>query len=233
MIKAVVFDMDNTLVDFMKVKQLSIEAAVDAMIDAGLKMPRDKMLGKIRQHYDVAGIEDQQVFDKVLTKEFGNIDYKILASGIVGYRKAKEGAMTLYPHVMYTLTALTKTGLKMAIVSDAPRLPVWMRIVALGLHHFFDCVVTFDDTGVKKPDLAPFKLALDNLDVVPREAIMVGDWVERDICGAKDMGMKTAFARYGDRFNTQESGADYELSDISELLDIVRCENENQIRINI
>ena len=36
MIRAVVFDLDNTLTDFMGVKQASIDAAVDAMIDAGL-----------------------------------------------------------------------------------------------------------------------------------------------------------------------------------------------------
>ena len=38
MIKAVIFDLDNTLVDFMKMKRLSIEAALTAMIDAGLQM---------------------------------------------------------------------------------------------------------------------------------------------------------------------------------------------------
>ena len=54
---------------------------------------------------------------------------------------------------------------------------------------------------------------------------MVGDWVERDIVGAANVGMKTAFARYGDVFNTISHSADYELNDISELVDIVRKEN--------
>ena len=35
MIRAVIFDLDNTLTDFMRVKQVSIEAATDAMLDAG------------------------------------------------------------------------------------------------------------------------------------------------------------------------------------------------------
>jgi len=46
------------------------------------------------------------------------------------------------------------------------------------------------------------------------------------VVGAKQMGMKTAFARYGDRFGTKDSGADYDLNDILELVDIVRKENE-------
>jgi hypothetical protein len=48
------------------------------------------------------------------------------------------------------------------------------------------------------------------------------DWDERDIAGAKALGMKTAFARYGDDFNTLEPGADFELSDINQLVDIIK-----------
>ena len=47
---------------------------------------------------------------------------------------------------------------------------------------------------------------------------MVGDWAERDIIGAKKVGMKTVFARYGDTFNTEISGGDYEANDIQELI---------------
>ena len=47
---------------------------------------------------------------------------------------------------------------------------------------------------------------------------MVGDWPERDVAGAKLVGMKTAFAKYGDVFNTKDSGADYDLNNISEIV---------------
>ena len=50
---------------------------------------------------------------------------------------------------------------------------------------------------------------------------MVGDWAERDIYGAKLLKIRTIFARYGDRFGTEKSGADFEIDDIIELLDIV------------
>ena len=55
---------------------------------------------------------------------------------------------------------------------------------------------------------------------------MVGDWPERDVIGAQEVGMKTAFAKYGDTFGTVHSGADYDLTDIIELLDIVKKENK-------
>jgi putative hydrolase of the HAD superfamily len=63
------------------------------------------------------------------------------------------------------------------------------------------------------------------MDIKPGEAIMVGDWVERDIIGAAKLGMKTAFAKYGDTFETKSHNADYELNDIRELIDIIITEN--------
>ena len=225
MIKAIIFDLDNTLTDFMRFKKTAIDAAVDAMIDAGLKVTRKRLLEKIGEVYDSEGIEDQQVFNKVLKKIDGKVEDRILAAGIVGYRKAKEGSMKLYPHVKATLTGLIKSGIKMVIVSDAPRLPAWMRICSLGLQDYFDNVITFDDTGEKKPSSVPFRMALDVLGIPAGEVLMVGDLKDRDIEGAKKVGIKTAFARYGDSKNTEEAGADYELKDISELLDIVKSEN--------
>ena len=43
---------------------------------------------------------------------------------------------------------------------------------------------------------------------------MIGDWPERDVVGAKQIGMKTIFARYGDTFATVESGADWDINDV-------------------
>ena len=43
-IKAVLFDVDNTLIDFMKMKRACCEAAIDAMIDAGLNMSKKDAL---------------------------------------------------------------------------------------------------------------------------------------------------------------------------------------------
>ncbi len=230
MIKALIFDLDNTLVDFMAMKQSAIDAAVMAMIDAGLKMPRDKATQSIYRIYDEEGIEDQRVFDKFLTKELGSIDYRIHAAGIVGYRRAREAALVLYPHVQLTLMQLIKRGKKLAVVSDAPRLQAWLRLCQLNLHHIFESVITFEDTQRQKPDPEPFRKALEQLNVRANEAMMVGDWAERDIAGARVLGIKTIFARYGDRFGTEESGADFEISDIVEILDIVDQLSEDQPR---
>ncbi|HKW51317.1 MAG TPA: HAD-IA family hydrolase [Candidatus Eisenbacteria bacterium] len=221
MIRAIIFDLDNTLTDFMKMKRAAIDAAVDGMLDAGLTLPRDEVATRIYQVYDREGIEYQQVFDRFLNDTLGRIDYKILSSAIVAYRRARDSYLVLYPHVNITLLELLKRGLKLAVVSDAPRLQAWTRLAHLQLHHLFDTIVAFEDTGERKPSPKPFERAIEFLGIAPSEAIMVGDWPERDVVGAAKVGIKTAFARYGDTFGTVHSGADYDLNDVYELVAIV------------
>ncbi len=221
MIRAIVFDLDNTLMDFMKMKDLGVQGAVDAMIDAGLSMGRDEAHRKIYEIYKLEGIEYQHVFDAFLQTELGRIEPKLLAAAIVGYRRTRESALVVYPHTHQTLIELSKRGLRLAVVSDAPRLQAWLRLTYLQLHHLFDAVVTLEDTRQRKPAPEPFKRALELVGVPSSEAIMVGDWADRDMVGAKRIGMLTAFARYGDTFGTLHSGADFELDSIGDLVDVV------------
>ena len=221
MIRAIVFDLDNTLTDFMTMKAAAIDAAIDGMIDAGLKLPREAVRARIDAIYQEQGMEYQRVFDALLESELGHIDPKILASGVVAYRRARESSLVLYPHVHMTLLELVKRGIRLGVVSDAPQAQAWLRLCSLGLQHVFDAVVTHDDTHEYKPSPAPFREVLRRLGVDAAAAIMVGDWPARDMVGGKQLGMRTAFARYGDTFGTQQSGADHDLNDVFELVAIV------------
>lgn len=220
-IKGVIFDLDNTLLDFMKMKEFAVKAAVKGMIEAGLMVDEEDSYTEIVRIYEEFGWENQKVFDVFIEKQIGHVEHKYLAAGIVAYRRAREANLMAYPNVNKTLMALAKSGIKLGVVSDAPSREAWMRIYYLNLYHFFDVVITFDDSGERKPSEKPFKLCLDALDLDPDETIMVGDWPERDVVGAKNLGMKTAFARYGDTFGTVHSGADWDLNDIYQLCMII------------
>jgi putative hydrolase of the HAD superfamily len=227
MLKAVIFDLDNTLVDFMLMKKQAIDAAINAMRDAGLKLSTNEIRQRIDQIYNERGIEFQSVFDELLYREFSKIDHKILSAGVIAYRRAREAALVPYPHVTMTLIELSKMQLKLGVVSDAPSKEAWLRLSYLNFHHLFDAVVTFDDTGMRKPNPEPFRKILEMLQIEPGEALMVGDWAERDVLGAAQVGMKTVFARYGNTFGTEISNANYDIDDITQVIDIVKEENRN------
>jgi putative hydrolase of the HAD superfamily len=230
MIRALIFDLDNTLTDFMKMKEAAIDAAIEGMVDMGLPGTAGEAKQRIYAIYDREGIEYQLVFDRFLHETLGRVPPELLAAGILSYRRARDSSLVLYPHVRLTLLELLRRGLGLAVVSDAPAVQAWQRLHQLALQHVFRPVITFDDTGERKPSPKPFRAALAALELPAEEVLMVGDWPARDMIGAQGVGIRTVFARYGDTFGTVESGADHEIGDIQEILGIVESLNEGEAR---
>jgi len=220
-IKAVIFDLDNTLFDYMKMKREATRAAARAMVDAGLKVNRAELAKKLFDHYLDYGIESDDAFQQYLLKTYKKLDYRILAAAVNAYLREKALHLHPYPGVIETLKSLKKRGLKLAIVSDGLRLKVWMRLNAAGLDRYFDTVVTYDDTGKQKPAKEPFLKALSQLRVRPKECLMVGDWPEKDMVGAKACGMKTCWAKYGSRFG-KNADIDFVLEEVRDILKVVK-----------
>jgi len=219
--KAIIFDIDNTLIDFMRMKKASCDAAIEAMIDAGLKLSKKKALDELYEIYYKEGLEDRTIFQKFLKKVTGNVDYKLLAYGIVAYRQTRAGYLRSYPGAKRTLMKLRERGLKLAVVSDAPKIMAWLRLAHMQLDDFFDVVVAFDDTGRHKPSRLPFNKALKILKVKPEDCLMVGDRPNKDIKGARELGMKTAFAKYGFEGKPPRMKVDFILNKIEDLIPII------------
>ena len=127
MIRAIVFDLDNTLVDFMAMKRQAIEAAIDAMLDAGLELERSEIKTRIDAIYKERGIEYQQVFDDLIFGILNEVNHRILSAGVIAYFGAREAALKLYPHVTATLMQLLRRGIKLAVLTDAPSREAWLR----------------------------------------------------------------------------------------------------------
>lgn len=125
-----------------------------------------------------------------------------------------------YPAVKPTLKKLREKGIRLAIVSDAPRNKAWQRLILAGLENEFEIVVTHDDTKQFKPHPNPFQLALTKLELLAPACLFVGDNPKRDVKGAKQVGMNTCLAKYGG-WQAEEDEADFEISKIEELLQII------------
>ena len=220
MAKAVIFDLDNTLIDFSETKNLVIKESVKAMIDAGLKANYNALLAEFSSYYWSHGIEDQKIFQKFLTQKYGKVDYRVLAHAILAYRRAKNGLLRPYPGARNVLKELRRMGLKLAILSDAPKLEAYLRLCAVGFDEYFDVILTLEDVGMLKPHSKGFIMASNRLNVALNDCVMVGDKLERDILGAKKLGMKTILAKYGNpsEFRT---GADFVAKNVYEIVGIV------------
>ena len=173
--------------------------------------------------YSKHGIEDPKIFQKFLKKVEGKTNYKYLTYGILAYRKMKENYMYPYQGTIETLKKLKKRY-RLAVISDAHGINAWLRLISMKIDNMFDVVLTKSDVRAQKPSSRVFRKVLKMLKVKPEQAIMVGDRTERDIAGARALGIKTVYARYGDTNKVKQgaSGADFEIDDIRELLRIVK-----------
>jgi len=214
--KAIIFDLDNTLVDFNRMKEKSNEKAIEAMIKSGLKLNKQQATKALQDLYNETTIEDQFIFEKFLAK-VDKLDYRKLARAIIAYRKTRHSYLKPYTGVKKTLKQLKKKY-KLALVSDAPTLNAWLRLCYMGLEDYFDIIIGFDDTKRKKPSTLPFKKAIKQLKVKAKDCLMVGD-SDRDIKGANKLGMKTAWAKYGSRI--KHIKVDYVLNDIRDLPNLI------------
>ena len=130
-IKGIVFDLDNTLLDFMKMKEFAVKAAIKGMIEAGLILEEGQAYKEIIAIYEEFGWENQKVFDVFIEKQLGHIEHKYLAAGIVAYRRAREANLMAYPNVHKTLMSLAKLGIKLGVVRTLLAGRAWMRIYYL------------------------------------------------------------------------------------------------------
>ncbi|MFH1248880.1 MAG: TIGR02253 family HAD-type hydrolase [archaeon] len=220
MIKAIIFDLDNTLIDFWRFKTVSVNAAIKAMVKKGLNANEKEASKIIRELYEQRGMEYKYIFQELMMRVNKKVDYRILAHGLIAYRKTRGNFLVSYKGVRKTLEKLRKKY-KLAILSDAPRIKAWLRLVSMRIEDFFEVVVTFDDTMKMKPDASPFMKVLKELKVEPQEAVMIGDNIKRDIMGGRAVGMKTIFAKYGNAKRKIKSNADFEIEKIEELIKIM------------
>ena len=142
------------------------------------------------------------------------------------YEAEKVRVLTPYPGVRETLAELRRRGFSMAVLTDAHNGNALARLRRTDLFDFFDFIISYDMTGAKKPAPDAFLLALRKLGTQPSETLLVGDSIRRDIAPAKELGMITAYAAYGDRNirsrDPPDCKPDYILGDIRELVGLVR-----------
>ena len=192
-ITAVIFDMDNTLFDFVEAKLIACAAVI-----AHVKVPVEP---EVLLKYFLRPIHGFESHENIRDFLHDNNRYSETAFTrcCAIYDDEKIAAIKPYPHVAETLSALRERGLKLGVVTDAHNGNALKRLRKAGLEEFFDAVITKDMSGKAKPSPEPFLLGMQLLGVSANETMLVGDSIRRDIVPAKALGMFTVHAVYGDR----------------------------------
>ena len=91
------------------------------------------------------------------------------------------------------LNSLRQRGIRIGLVTDLAEEVQLRKILRLKLVEHLDVVVTSEEAGREKPNPKIFLAALRRLRVSPARGVMVGDDYERDIQGAKRLGLSTVW----------------------------------------
>jgi putative hydrolase of the HAD superfamily len=188
-VRAVLFDLDNTLVRFVDAQLAACGAVVD-LVGAGTA---DGLFACFLR--PVHGFESPAHIGDYLASIGSAAD---TGEAAARFESAKLAALAPYAGVADVLGTLRDAGLPLAVVSDADAQHAAARLERCGLAGYFEVVVTPDVTGERKPAATNFLYALDLLGAGPADAAMVGDSLRRDIEPANRLGLLSVHAAYGD-----------------------------------
>jgi pyrophosphatase PpaX len=161
-----------------------------------------------------------------LEETFEGINKELAQEMIKTYREFNISNHDLFVKefdgVYETVRVLKENGFKLGIVTTK-RLDVALKGIKLTkLDEIFEVVVALEHVKKPKPDPEPILLALEQLQSVPEEALMVGD-NHHDILGGKNAGTKTAGVAWSlkGKDYLKQFEPDYMLENMTDLLSIL------------
>ena len=182
MIKAVLFDLDGTIIDTNELIEMSFKHAF-----------------KVHLNEDRTSEEVTKFFGQPLRDSFISYGEDTADRMIKTYRDFNEAihdeGCKEFEGVKETLEFLKAKGIKLAIVTSKRRVLAERGMNLFDLRKYFDAIVTPEDTAEHKPKPGPVLKACELLGVAPNEAMMVGD-SHFDLMSGKTAGAKTCGVRY-------------------------------------
>jgi putative hydrolase of the HAD superfamily len=106
-------------------------------------------------------------------------------------------AATAFDDVEQVLGELQRRGIRMGLVTNGGAAMQRAKIAALGLERFMAAIVISSEAGLRKPDPAIFRRALDEIGCTASETWFVGDHPDLDVRGAHDAGLTAFWVRTG------------------------------------
>jgi YjjG family noncanonical pyrimidine nucleotidase len=199
MVRAVLFDLDDTLFDHHACARAALEAVHSAhACFNGLPFDEfERQHARFLEELHLAVLDGRLGIDAAREERFRRLfhaagvaaDEALLQATAAAYReryltarRAIDGAATLLPHV--------RRRARVGIVSNHLLDEQQQKLRHCGLDGHIDALVVSEEVGVSKPHPKIFEVALDRVGVRADEAVMIGDSWSADIVGALTVGIR-------------------------------------------
>ncbi len=213
MIKAVLFDLDGTLLDrdasvrrFIDLQYDRFEHFLDSItkkeyIERFLQLDnrgyvwKDKVYQQMIKEFEIIGIS----WEELLQDYISEFKYSCIP----------------FPHLIEMLEELKTRNIAIGMITNGRGQFQMDNIQALGIEKYFDSILVSEWEGMKKPNPNIFLKALQDLEVNPEESLFIGDHPENDVIAATAVGMKGVWKK--DK-HWKHATTEYTIDDLLEIL---------------
>ena len=198
MIKAYLFDLDDTFYDCYNLNEEAVDALCHYAADTLLHMEYHTVRGA----FDAARLSvKEQITDDVAARHnrmlYMERMLEILKLPSVSFALELYdyfwnyilSHMVLYNGVKEFLQRLHADGIRIGICTDMTVHIQHRKLRALGIAEYIDYITTSEEAGREKPDPVIFEVALSKMNVKPEEVVYVGDSLRKDVKGPAAIGM--------------------------------------------
>lgn len=203
MIKAVIFDLDDTLCNstaviedilrniFAKYLKYFPDKSVDDLISINIKT-FERLITDPNVPLSAAIICVWfEVFEQVHIKS----SLKIILQLIEHIRKKTNKKVKLIDGTLEVMNYLKSKDIRRSVLTNGIFTDQAKKLVKLKLDSLIDYLVTSDMCAADKPDPKIFKYLLNKMDILPSETLMIGGDLMADIKGADDLGITTIYLK--------------------------------------
>ncbi|MDQ7780094.1 MAG: HAD-IA family hydrolase [Planctomycetota bacterium] len=206
-LKAIFFDIDDTLYSTSEFAARARRNSIDAMIRAGLRVPRYVLLRELTEVVAEFSSNFEHHFDKLILRlppvSYDGVNPAVMiAAAVVAYHETKFRQLAPYDDVPPLLASLSRTNLVRGIITAGLQVKQAEKLLRLGVYQYLTSNAIFisDQIGISKPNVKLYLKACETLGLQPEECMHVGDSPLSDIDPANEIGMITVRSRRSDKY---------------------------------
>ena len=216
MIKAVLFDLDGTLLN----RDASVELFIDAQYERLQKdvghIEKEEFISRFIE-LDCRGyVWKDQVYQQMVAEfKIVGLSWEQLLSDYVDHF---QNYCVPFPNLHEMLQSLVDQSIPLGIISNGKGKFQMDNIKALGIKHYFETILISEPEGIKKPNPRIFEKALQQLNIPASACLFVGDHPENDVKASRNVGMLGVWKKDSQWDDVE---ADYVIEDLLEMCLIV------------
>lgn len=188
MFKAVLFDLDGTLLNRDKSVELFINQQYERLYELLSHIPKEQYISRFIELDSNGYVWKDKVYQQLID-EF-NISSVTWEKLLQDYLEEFKYHCVGFPHIHEMLEELKNSKIALGMITNGYGQFQMDNIKALDIEKYFDVISVSEWEGIKKPNPKIFMNALEKLNVEPSESVFIGDHPENDVKAAQNVGMK-------------------------------------------